>query len=257
MSKFVAVVWIRKYISFFGKILSPIIPFILPAIFLLLSNFFSEFKIWKLVVALILFIITGVLLIKIKDFYDENESRFSSLIGVLEKDFQKKAEEMNKRPARMSPDETLTDFSLYQNLITDIKTKGFIDFYCQNMECEIFHGEPLVLSAIEPGMHQFFIVLNYPDKPKYKGYFRVYNEIMVKKGFNKRLQIISTYRDFTYTIYYDLLPILGNLSKSISEKQIGAMYEESFDEHYKIFHYKFKKIKEMEKERFFRLRVFI
>lgn len=257
MSKFVAVVWIRKYISFFGKILSPIIPFIIPAIFLLLSNFINEFNIWKLVIILILFILTGYFLINIKNFYDEYESKFSSMISILEKDLQKKAEEINKRPARMQPDNTQTDFSLYQNLITKIKTCGFLDFYCQNMGCEINYDEPLALSAITPGMHQFFIVLNYPFKHNNKGYFRIYNEFLVRKGFKNELIRISNYRDFTFTIYNDMLPILGNLSDLISEKQDGSLFNESQGEHYLVYQYKFKRINQKKNERIFRIRIFI
>lgn len=257
MNNYIVVIWIKKYISFFGKFFSPIIPFVIPALFLLFSNFFSDFQLWKIIIVILLFLSIIFGIFKIKEFYDEYEGKFSSLIRVLENDLQKKAEEINKRPARMAPDNTQTDFSLYQDLIIKIKTKGFLDFYCQNMECEINYAEPLALSAITPGMHQFFMVLNYPFKPNNKGYFRIYNEFMVRNGFKKELKRISTYRDFTFTIYNDMLPILGNLSELISEKLDGPLFNESQDEHYLIYQYKFKRINKKKKERIFRIRIFI
>jgi hypothetical protein len=157
----------------------------------------------------------------------------------------------------MPPDNTQTDFSVYQDLITTIKTKGYLDLYCQNMGSEIRKKDPIALTAIIPGMHQFFLVLQYLNKSNNKGFFRIYNEFMVREGLKKRLQRISTYRDFTYTIYYDLLPLLGNFSDLISEKQIGSKFNDGINEHYQIYRYKFKLIKQKEKEQIFRIRVFI
>ncbi|OJX39962.1 MAG: hypothetical protein BGO78_14340 [Chloroflexi bacterium 44-23] len=258
MNNYIVVVWIKKYLSIFGKFFSIIIPFLIPTFFIFISNILIDFQIWKLILIIFLFISIGYFFIKSMDIFNEYEGRFTSFVNVLENDLLKKAEGINKRPVRISPDFPQTDFGLYQKMITKIKTRGYAEFICQNMGCEIGYKWPLTLSAISPGMHQYFLVLTYGHDPSSKGYFRIYDEELVdKKQINKSKIIPSDSRDFTQTIFNDLFPILGNFSDKISEKMSGQIMLEAANEHYLITSYKLRKKRMRRGNGFYYIRIFL
>lgn len=213
MNKHSLTVWLKIYISIFGKFFSYVIPPIISAIiYIIIYHIFTPNFGLLLLLLICLTIPIVYLYIKIHELFVAYLSTTEIIIETLKKDMEKHSEGLSERPGKIFPDKPMVNLKNYINAITSIKTRGYIEFNnCQNMGLNFKNKKSLMLHDETPGMSKYFMILTSDDDTSANGYIRIYVP--------DRLDVDT--RDFTETWFNHIFPILGNLSDSVSEKLAG------------------------------------
>ena len=205
------ILWLKAYISIFGKIFS----YVLPAIFSVSIYSIISFLLspdYRLFLAILITVPLVFMYIELNKIFLEYSILTDTIVDILKKNMEKHSEGLESRDARVFPGKPMVNLKNYINAITSVRTNGYIEFSnCQNTRLELKKGESLMLYTVTPGMFKYFMILSTSEDHSKAGYIRIYppNDMDVDA------------RDFTETWFNHIIPILGNLSNSVSEKMDG------------------------------------
>lgn len=234
--------WIYSYASSLGNIFSWLIPTLITIAIAIGYGFaIQPYGWWVIIIGVIILVAFYVTIFSIvKRKLDSLNLLYENIEALLKQDMVKHSAELHARKARMYPDEPFVNLSVYSNAITKIKSKGYFEFEGDNLGSEFDTNHPILLSCVTPGMFKFFMVASQGMSIEPKGpRFRIYAKN-------------SDERDFTVTWFNHILPIIGNLASTISEKLVGQVLAESPGDYYEIYKYKV-----IQKGKILKLRIYI